>query len=291
MREIPSRVRRVVVNDLLQQGKCICGRELVEGTPSHNTVKAIGGSAIKSELEERILGEHIALPSLIRQAEAVPDDVRTILREGNCPKRCDGGPGALSDVKSQLADVRQEDIRKLAIRRQQLDEVIQSLVAEIARTRTRIEDIARQVQALQARIDRERLVGSEAQSVRRRASLARKAWTALQEIRDRFSEEVRSRIEGGTAAMFRTLVWKIALYQGRAFEGLSVVGARQMGRASARRPVRRRDGGPKPRIYRHNGQGRSRGSRGGRPSCDRLAIWAPLCGAPRKHLPGVARPS
>jgi DNA sulfur modification protein DndD len=79
--EIPSRVRQVVVNDLLSERRCICGRELAPGTESHETVAALGKRVVASELEERLVSAAVGFPAILSMSESIHGEIREALGE------------------------------------------------------------------------------------------------------------------------------------------------------------------------------------------------------------------
>ena len=207
--EIPSKVRQVVVQDLLQDRKCICGRDLVPGSPPHKVVEALGRQAVTSDLEERVMSAAVAYPSLLGRSDSLRDELTEVLGErSRLRKLAENAQADLTELDDQLKDVRQEDVKRLNTRRAQLEQTIQDLIASTARSRARIDDLTQAIRDLQTRIDREKLTDKEATNVQVRATLARSAAEALREIRGRFAAEVRQHIEDGTSEMFRKLVWK-----------------------------------------------------------------------------------
>jgi DNA sulfur modification protein DndD len=225
--EIPSRVRQVVVNDLLEAGMCICGRELAPGSTAFDVVKALAEHAVSNRLEERALAMTTTLPSLEMRAGTLAERLRDALskHEALLGEMRDTQE-ALSEVDKALASARQEDIAELVDKNKRLEKDLRDLHSRQLALSGRLDAADREIAALDAQLERNRRLGAQAEALRRRVLIAQNAERALTETQKKFGDEVRAEVESGCSEMFKRLVWKTSHFDrvevSEAF-GLSVV--------------------------------------------------------------------
>ena len=109
--EIPSKVRDVVAKDLLQAGRYIGGRPLEVGTEEHKAIAAIQRKAVPTALEEKVILSAAALPAIAGRSSEVGESLKGSLKQlhATAVERTDS-QAKITEIKNQLADVRQEDI-------------------------------------------------------------------------------------------------------------------------------------------------------------------------------------
>lgn len=78
--EIPSSIRQQFVQDLLEQGRCICGRCLDADTPERDRLVKLMHGSLSSALENDILETSMALRGFVGRTRQHADDIRQYMQ-------------------------------------------------------------------------------------------------------------------------------------------------------------------------------------------------------------------
>lgn len=207
--EIPSRVRQVVVKDLLEAGQCICGRLLDHGSPEYEAIRALSERSVSSRLEERVISAATSLPGLIQRAGGQSAKLADAVREHHdIERQMKGLQESLTELDEDLRSARQEEVKDLVDKNKRLEKDLQDLALRHHDASRSVAEFDRVLGVLDSQIEKGRRQSSQVDALRRRAVIAREAEQALNQTRSRFADEVRSQVEAGTSEMFKRLVWK-----------------------------------------------------------------------------------
>jgi len=219
--EIPSEIKLQLIQDLLSEGQCICGRELSEGSDPYSCVEDWKSRAGDGQAEDAwievgaqarfVYGDRDRLYEYLHETAGELERYRA--RKRSISEQLD-------EIKVNLGSIDSEEIRKLEQHRERLGE-------ELHRATMRLGGIENEHKALESqRTDIEReLEKAEAKSekaklAKRRVAVAREARTLLQETYDGVTAEVRANLDGRIAGIFAGTSYKG--YEARLTEGFQL---------------------------------------------------------------------
>jgi DNA sulfur modification protein DndD len=129
--ELPVGIKRQFVGDLLNNKRCICGEELIEGTHAHQQVSAWMDKAGIADVEETAIRMSAQVDAIDKQAPEFWEEVDR--QQDNIAK----GRNELSGIETQLDDITKklrsfpsEDISQLQRRLDETEEKIRELTLE-----------------------------------------------------------------------------------------------------------------------------------------------------------------
>lgn len=175
--EIPSEIKETLVDDLLAEDECICGRPLPDGSEPRQNVTAYRERAGSSDLEEKAMQIAGRLSELASSQESFYSDLDKMMAA-----RSD-----LRDEERQLSEKideigeklkNDEDIRKLEERRERLEEQSDEYTQEIGQKQGQIEEKQADLSDVEARIN-------EAEEENKLSEQARRRMQTAQYLRDR----------------------------------------------------------------------------------------------------------
>lgn len=97
--EIPSGIRQQFVRDLLEQGKCICGRPIKDGDASHEHLQKLLKKSVSGSLEDKVMNTNVTLTVLATQNQGLGNKLAAAMkRKAQLTDR-------LQDLQAELDDV------------------------------------------------------------------------------------------------------------------------------------------------------------------------------------------
>jgi DNA sulfur modification protein DndD len=207
--EIPSAIKLQLIQDLLLDGKCICGRELVENEDPYNCVEAWKEQAGDGLAEEA----WIRVGANAGRVFADRDALYEYLHETN--EELERHKGRRQAIREQLDEIREtmrkidsEEIRKLEQRRE-------TLLSDSHDASARIGVLQERQQALEGKrgeAERELLKveakNAAASLAKRRVAVAREARLALASVLESETDAVRKSLDAKVSQLFAETSYK-----------------------------------------------------------------------------------
>ena len=205
--DIPPEIRRDLIDRILGEGSCICGRRIEAGTPPHDCiVKWIEKSGdpgvsdlalelwrylstISTRFDDR---RHATEALLQRYAEGKHERLRIQRR--------------LEEVRNEIGTSAQQDVVNLEDHRKKIEERVISLVAEKQTLQKGLADLAAQAEQLMAKrrqLEQDTDLRNELIS---RSELAASTRAALQSVFDEFRVEIKKRLADRATALLGRLL-------------------------------------------------------------------------------------
>ena len=212
--EIPSGVREQLVQDLLENLACICGRPFEEGDEAYGQLSSLLDRATSSKLEAEVSN----LPGSLRALPGRVDDYRSSLNDYMRERQqikdmMDQARREIDDVERRLRTAPQEEVAGLERRRSKFRKDLEMYLGEQGSLRERLEQIDFQLKD----IDKKKKDAEEKEKkialLVHKGKLAQDAADAVTQIRAEFSEQTRHEIEAATKEVFSALAWKQEHFQ------------------------------------------------------------------------------
>jgi len=213
--EIPSGLREQFIQDLLNELRCVCGREFAEGDQAYTHLK----SMLKTATSNKLTSEVIGLAGNLRAISATATNQASYLskltqRTTDAKTSQDLLYRELDEIKEQLRGISEENIAGLERKRGEFQRRWQQYIQEDARAEANLTNcdvlIAEVVRLKAVEEAKQKKLGTLSNNER----IAQKAADAVTLLKNRFFEETRKEVEASTREVFETLAWKQDHFQG-----------------------------------------------------------------------------
>lgn len=208
-KELPAPVKRDFIEDLLEDGMCICGASLSEGTPGHEHISEWRMRVGLAEVEQRwnelysTAGFYItSREEMLRDLQALLDDRnKAVSHRQNIYER-------LSELSLLLQKETTDDIAglegaRLAAERKKDDEVRRQ-----GRLERDLEELSESKAKLEKRLKQAESGEAKAELARRQMTVAREALTTLQRIFEIRTEQTRTALDQQIKDIYSGITFK-----------------------------------------------------------------------------------
>lgn len=207
--EIPSGIREQLVQDLLDNLQCICGRPFQEHDEVNHRLRSLLDRSTSNKLESEVSNLAGSLRSLPNKLEEQRSSLTDRMRERESTKTTiEQLYRELDDIERQLRSAPEEQIAGLEKQRSKLQRDRDAALEEQGRAGARIEEIDRQIKDVVKKKQEAEEKEKKLALLFRKEELAQQAADALTQIKEEFSEQTRQEIEAATREVFSRLAWK-----------------------------------------------------------------------------------
>jgi len=207
--EIPSEIKTQFVDDLLEMGECICGRDLTPETEPYQNVSQWRRAAGSSELEEAAMNIAGRLTEIGEDEEEVYDDIKELLSDrSDLADDKQHKEERISEISSQLEDIDTENISQLENRRQDLDDQISEYDQQIGNLDGKIEGIEKELTEITEKIEEVEEKNKKADLARRRAQMAKYLRDRIDGLFQKYQSDVRKSVNDRVNEIFREIIVK-----------------------------------------------------------------------------------
>ncbi|MBW4650438.1 MAG: AAA family ATPase [Kastovskya adunca ATA6-11-RM4] len=201
--ELPVGIKRQFVGDLLNQGCCICGEKLVEGTHAHQQVSSWMDKAGIADVEETAIRMSAQVDEIDKQVPEFWEEVdrqQAILAQGRAElSRIET---QLDDIKKRLRSFPSEDIQQLQKRLDETELKIKDLILEKGANQQSIERLQGDIEAKVKQVAKHKMNEEKQVLAQRRISATEEAIARLQKVRNRLDTQFRSSLEKRVQELF-----------------------------------------------------------------------------------------
>ncbi|MFJ1869828.1 AAA family ATPase [Streptomyces sp. KS_5] len=203
---LPAPLKREFVDQLLEQGACICGTPLVEHTAVFDHVKEWRQRAGLQAVEtawQRLSGQIGPLSS--KRTELREDLAQITKRINDARDRVDGLEASKSELDGKLRDDRLEGAPELETKRMDLDSRIGVKQQRIGSITSDLERIKKDIEKRTKERSRAEVTDELAAKARARSDLVQSVRRALGEILSIREDDMRRRLDAELKQVFRSI--------------------------------------------------------------------------------------
>ena len=204
--ELPVGIKRQFVGDLLNNKRCICGEELIEGTHAHQQVSAWMDKAGIADVEETAIRMSAQVDAIDKQVPEFWEEVDR--QQDNIAK----GRNELSGIETQLDDINKklrsfpnEDISQLQRRLDETEEKIRELTLEQGANQQQIARFLTDIETKVKQVAKHKMNESKQALAQRRIGATQDAVERLIEVRSRLDDQFRSSLERRVQEIFTSI--------------------------------------------------------------------------------------
>lgn len=204
--ELPVGIKRQFVGDLLNEQRCICGAELIEGTHAHQKVSAWMDRAGIVDVEETAIRMTAQVDELDKQAPEFWQEVDR--QQDNIAKwrnELSGIETQLDDIKKKLRSFPNEDISQLQKRLDETEEKIRDLTLEKGANQQQIARLTTDIEAKVKQIAKHKTNESKQALAQQRIAATQDAIERLTEVRVRLDNQFRASLEKRVQEIFTSI--------------------------------------------------------------------------------------
>lgn len=212
--QIPSNIRQQFLEDLLNQMECICGRPIEKDSPEYRRLLSLMENTLSSSLENDVLDTSAYLIHLTNESARCKNLLDTLMKERVClMDEIDGLRKKLDDISRQLKGSPLEEVSGLERKREEFSSDIDSLNLSLGALTLAIKQSKKDIEDLEQAIRKEKKQEARHQLLSKKLELAQTAADKLKEVRTRYTDDIRLRVEQRTKENFKKLVWKQSHFQ------------------------------------------------------------------------------
>lgn len=205
--EIPSEIRKDLIEKILSEKRCICGSEICEGTESHARIVEWKNRTSDVTVQDAALNLWRYLSDVQGHFSDDASQVENRLVEyGNIRNDIEASRIKLEALRQEIGSSERQDATKLDEHRKQLEMKLVKLEAESQVLQASMADLEREHGQLIAQLDEEKLKQGRHDELSRRATLARATRDALNAVYDDFTKEIKTLIGRKATDLFRELL-------------------------------------------------------------------------------------
>lgn len=207
--ELPYKIRLTFIDDLLHEGRCICGSELADGSEERESVEAYRDRATGEDLEAAFTDTVSNLRAMPRERERLFSQLKIwSSKEAEYIKRLKKISEELDEISGSLESSEIEDVKRLENRRNELMRLqageqlrIEKADDEIDQLKNELSDIGREIEKVKSESKKEDIA-------RRRLEFADSCQVLLDNLHESLAEETRNHLSDRVNATFRQILRK-----------------------------------------------------------------------------------
>lgn len=206
----PIGIPDAILNDLLEQMRCLCGRPLHRESPEYQHIQNLISQNVSPEFGIAVKETENCLKRLLEdKVENIPIDIKSTLSdEQRLDKDIEANEARLDKIKQVLENFDDDDFQKHQKAKEEYERDIRRLEANINQERGRIKEIKMGIESLDKRIDTAKSLKVQAARLQRCRQLAMESASEMKELYTPLEEDMRKDLEVEVSNIFKKLVWK-----------------------------------------------------------------------------------
>ena len=207
--EITSGIPKSLLNELLNQANCLCGRPIQHESPEYQNILNLLNQAVSSESDYIATEIEGNLKRLLNnQVKDIPIQLKAAL--GNSQQlesKIKACKARLEKIKKDLGNFEDGEVGQLEAARTQRESDIRIAEGKINLNKGRIEEINKKIGELDRDIGKEESSNARAEQLNRYYKLANDAALAMEEIYELHASHMREQIQEEVGPIFKELIW------------------------------------------------------------------------------------
>lgn len=204
--ELPVGIKRQFVSDLLDEKRCICGADLIEGTHGHYQVSAWMDKAGMFDVEETAIRMSTQvdeiekqLPEFWEEVDRQQDNVAQARSELSLIET------QLDDIKKKLRSFPNEDISKLQKRLDETETIIRELTLEQGANSQKLTRLSSELDTKIKQVAKHKMNESKQVLAQQRIAAAQDSIERLIEVKARLDNQFRASLEQRVQEIFASI--------------------------------------------------------------------------------------
>lgn len=201
--QLPTGIKKQFVKDLLNEQRCICGSELIEGTHAYQLVQAWMDKAGSLDVEETAIRMSVQVYEIDNQVSEFWNELDIIQDNINQGRvKISKIETQLDDIKERLRSYPSEDIQQLQKRLDKTEVTIRGLILEQGENQHQASIIKTEVEAKVKQVYKRKMNEEKQALAQRRIAKSQNAIERLSQVRTRLEQHFRLLLEKRVQEIF-----------------------------------------------------------------------------------------
>lgn len=207
--ELPYKIRRTFIDDLLHDAKCICGTELQEGTKARAAIEGYRDQATGEDLEAAFTDVVSNLRAMPRERTRLYAQLSTwSAEESDYNKRLKAITEELDEISSSLGSSDIEDVKRLEERRNELTKLQADERLKIAKAKDAIELLNDDLAKVKKEIEKVQSKSQKEDLARQKLEFAEACKSLVDNLHEALAEETRHHLSTKVNETFQSILRK-----------------------------------------------------------------------------------
>ncbi len=204
--ELPVGIKRQFVGDLLDQKRCICGADLIEGTHSHQQVSAWMDKAGIFDVEETAIRMSTQVDEIEKQVPEFWEEVdRQQSHIATSRSELSVIETQLDDIKKKLRSFPDEDISQLQKRLDETEDKIRELTLEQGANSQKVTRLSAEIETKVKQVVKHKMNEGKQALAQRRIAATQDSIERLTEVKSRLDDQFRASLEQRVQEIFASI--------------------------------------------------------------------------------------
>lgn len=206
--ELPSGIREQFIQDLIDQGKCICGTSLVEGDVHVEHLQSLLTKTVKKSVEDGFLKLNAFTDKSIDVAKQFEEKLSEIYEQKTTVlEKIEKVTAKLSDITLEMKEVAKgSNSAELILKRESVEETIEELIEKIGEYKGKIKDLESSLESIKRAIDQHQTQNRQINIAEKRIELCQNAIYQMEDIYERLTSSVRKKLSEKVSSVFTSIV-------------------------------------------------------------------------------------
>lgn len=205
--DIPSEIRRDLIQRILDEHRCICGNEICEGTNAYKNILEWYKRTSDAAVQDAALNLWRYLGEICHRFSDDEDLIKKhIIEHSNLIQAIDNIRRELDKLSSDIGASERQDANELDRHRTYLQRCITTIEATIQNTEMQLKQLKNEHDRLLALLKDEKLKADRNDELTRRTLLARETLEALSDVYLEFTHEIKNVIGESATNIFNKLL-------------------------------------------------------------------------------------
>ncbi|MBC9717838.1 AAA family ATPase [Streptomyces sp. TRM66268-LWL] len=208
-RELPAGIQRDFIDGLIEDGTCMCGTPVPEGSPAYAELDKRRYNAGLQDVEARWMYVSGQMKHLDEARQTLLNDLRQAAVEiQNCQEDIKRLEEEKSDIDRQLQDVNVEDVQRLERKRKDFDEKRVDGITEHRRLEDKIAEFTSEIEKVKRQFRSAQSADEASRKVQRQVNLVNEVLETFREALELKTEEVRAELDAKVKEVFSRIFIK-----------------------------------------------------------------------------------
>ena len=210
--ELPANIKNTFLNEILEKGVCICGRDISRDDEPRNSVSALAEKARYSSIEELCIDLKFKLKPMV-SVDELGSDLITIQKNIHCYKEnIDRLKEKRKELEVKMGGIDSSEVQRLQDRKATLQNEIEEIKSEIGQCEYREKESKKNLDRLVRDVDREISAEKRHAYLSKRLKFCKNANDGLNVVSNELLKGVRDKVQEYTKMYFLEFLWKKDTY-------------------------------------------------------------------------------
>jgi len=205
--ELPSGIREQFIQDLIDQGKCICGTSLVDGDVHVDHLNSLLTKTVKKSVEDGFLRLNAFTDKSLDASKDFSEKLLdTFEQKIQLSEKIEKVTAKLSDIALEMKEKALGNSAELIKKRESVEEIIDELTEKIGEYKGRIKDLEGSLESIKRAIDQHQTQNRQINIAEKRVELCQNAIYQMEDIYDRLTLSVRKKLSEKVSSVFTSII-------------------------------------------------------------------------------------